>query len=171
MNAKTLEAVTKHGNALLAAFPNATEKDPVALCKKLRRIETAVSRWTLQACNGPELPEGKLDEECKKAVQRVAELLGLRRVEIGLKPSDPLFGFSMFINRDPRGYALNLSSEWTRQYNDSVRRLPKCCKCGNDILCESHRQFNGQALKAWKARNLPITTDWGGYGLLAPKLN
>lgn len=162
MNAKTLEAVTKHGNALLAAFPNATEKDPVALCKKLRRIEAAISRWTLRACNGPELPEGKLDAECYTARVRVESLL------LGYHEKPDV---RFIINRDPRGYALKLSSEWTRQYNDSVRRLPKCCKCGNDILCESHRQFNGQALKAWRARNLPITTDWGGYGLLAPDLN
>jgi len=134
MNAKTLEAIKRHGQSLLKAFPFATERNPVALCKKLRRIENAVSKWTLQACNGPEVPEEKLDAECDKALARVGKLLNLRNFE----------GCGLFVNRDPRGYALKFSVEWTRHWNTWQR-------CLND-------------------GGLPIHADWGGYGILAPDL-
>ena len=107
MNAKTLEAVRRHGETLLAAFPNATEKNPVALCKKLRRIEAAVARPILDYCNGDNgMTVEKLDVETDKAQARATKLLGGFRGFCGL-----------FINRDPRGHALKLSDEWTRKFN------------------------------------------------------
>ena len=51
MNAKTLEAVERHGRQLLAIFPNATERDPVTLCNKLRRVEAVAERHALMLCN------------------------------------------------------------------------------------------------------------------------
>lgn len=39
MNAKTEAAVMEHGKQLLAIFPSATERDPVKLCRKLRKLE------------------------------------------------------------------------------------------------------------------------------------
>jgi hypothetical protein len=70
MNAKTLEAITKHGLALLAAFPNATEKDPVALCKKLRRIETATRLVFERYCNG-EVGMTEADKAEQAAINRL----------------------------------------------------------------------------------------------------
>lgn len=61
MNAKTEAAVRKHGEQLLTIFPYATERDPVKLCKKLRRLEGEGQRLALRLCNGPEFPGG--DEE------------------------------------------------------------------------------------------------------------
>jgi hypothetical protein len=111
MNAKTLEAITRHGLSLLAAFPDATETDPVALCRKLRRVEHSISEWTLTNCNVG-VPEDVMDTECDKAQARVKKLLGLtpeKAQEIGLR-----------VNRDPRGYALKLSDDWTRGYNETA---------------------------------------------------
>jgi len=108
MNANTLKAIIRHGESLLAAFPTATEKDPVALCKKLRRVENAVSLVTTKACNEP-MPEGELEAATDKAKARVCAILGItpaKSKEIGL-----------FINRDPRGCACKLSDDWTRGYN------------------------------------------------------
>lgn len=113
MNAKTLEAVRRHGECLLAAFPNATEKDPVALCKKLRRVENSLNRALTDVCNGDfqDDKEGaRLDALTAGAILRVRELLGLNLFncrDIGL-----------FVNRDPRGYALKLNDDWTRRWND-----------------------------------------------------
>lgn len=101
MNAKTLEAITRHGKTLLAAFPHATEKDPVALCRKLRRIESAVSRFTTAFCNG-EIESPTVDIACHKALARTARILGLD--ESGITRA------GLFINRDPRGCALKLQS-------------------------------------------------------------
>ena len=110
MNAKTLEAVRRHGETLLAAFPNATEKNPVALCKKLRRIETAVARPILDYCNGDNgMTVEKLDIATDKALKRKATLLGLDDAGTMLA--------GLFVNRDPRGHALKVSDEWTRKFN------------------------------------------------------
>lgn len=134
MTAKTLEAVKRHGEALLAAFQNAKEKDPVALCKKLRRIENQVAPMILKNCNEG-VPENELDKATDRALTRTADLLGIKA------RSAKAIEF-VFVNRDPRGCALKLSSEWTALHNDSQR----------------------------KAGKTTITTDWGGYGLLAPDL-
>jgi hypothetical protein len=111
MNAKTLEAIKRHGETLLRAFPNATEKNPVALCKKLRRIENSIAPILLQACNGPEVPEEELNAACSKALRRANELLfGTFIATNG--------GMSwVFVNRDPRGHALKLNDAWTRGFN------------------------------------------------------
>lgn len=108
MNAKTLEAITRHGKSLLAAFPNATTNDPVKLCKQLRRIETSLTLPILRECNESR-PEGELDKACEKGLARAAALLGLTPrgvVRTGLH-----------VNRDPRGYALKFESDWTKEYN------------------------------------------------------
>ena len=149
MNANTLKAITRHGESLLAAFPSATEKDPVALCKKLRRVETAANRFATDYCNGdiqaddnnevfyrhygrgtngPFLTE-KVDGP-EKFLRRVRAILGItseKAKEIGL-----------FVNLDARGYSLKLSDDWTMGYNSKAERR--------------------------------IHTDWGGYGILAPDL-
>lgn len=48
----------------------------------------------------------------------------------------------IFINTDPRGYQLKIDDEWIRK---------------------------GMVDKRWS--ELPIHTDWGGYGILAPDFN
>ena len=123
MNAKTLEAITRHGETLLRAFPNATEKNPVALCKKLRRIETAVAKPILDYANGENgMNDQKLDVECDWAIERLVELLGLHQP--ATKPDEPSMG--IFINRDPRGHALKLDDTWTRAFNEKqyAAKLP-----------------------------------------------
>lgn len=103
MNTKTLNAVIRHGNALLAAFPNASERDPVALCKKLRRAETAISSPILDYCNGDSgMTSEKLDELTDRAKLRVCALLGI----------DDAHPCGLFVNRDPRGYALKFSDDY-----------------------------------------------------------
>lgn len=109
MNAKTLEAITRHGESLLKAFPNCTEKNPVALCKKLRRIETSLTKPLTDYCNGVNITSEELDKVCDKAIHRVCEIL------FG-KCSDTTRSI-VHVNRDPRGYALKLDDEWTRAYN------------------------------------------------------
>jgi hypothetical protein len=107
MNAKTLEAITRHGNTLLAIFPDANEKDPVALCKKLRRIETRVSRAAEAYCNGEISSNGWTVAE-EKALDELIRLFVPQSSEL-LK--------AFYINGDPRGYALKMDDAWTRQFN------------------------------------------------------
>ena len=133
MNAKTLEAIKRHGETLLRAFPNATEKNPVALCKKLRRIETAVAKPILDYCNGDNgMTEPQLSTATDKALSRLSALLE------GCK----VMPWPVFINCDPRGYALKIESDWTQRFNRD--------------------QY---------AAKLPaLHTDMGGYGIIAPDL-
>lgn len=54
MNAKQkiamYEAIEEHGKKLLALFPNAKEKDPIRLCKRLRVYEGKVRHGINLAC-------------------------------------------------------------------------------------------------------------------------
>jgi len=99
MNANTLKAITRHGLALFEAFPNATEQDPVTLCKKLRRIETAVYKPILDYCNG-DCDDKTVNTAVNRAHKRLCDILG--------------FQTCFHINRDPRGYALKIDDEWMR---------------------------------------------------------
>jgi hypothetical protein len=145
MNAKTLEAVRRHGESILAAFPNTTEKDPVALCKKLRRIETVAHNGATAHCNGETLHIGIHDRyefsSDENAWGKFSAMV-LKRVMTLFGSSVPAY-CGLFVNGDARGYALKLNDEWTRNWN--------------------HRQYVNNT-------RLPIYTDMGGYGILAPDL-
>jgi len=122
MNAKTLEAVRKHGETLLALFPCCEEKDPVALCKKLCRIESAVSRPILDYTNGDGgVTLDMVDSATNCALIRLGNLLCA---------DSKLIKFTgIFINRDPRGHAIKLEEEPTRTFNAGryAARLPALC--------------------------------------------
>jgi len=106
MNAKTEAAVRKHGENLLAIFPHATERDPVRLCRKLRKLEREGAALGLRLCNGPEFDWDDTPDGIEAGIMlRVTALLGN---ESGTVP--------VFVNLDPRGYALKISSEWTFAY-------------------------------------------------------
>lgn len=137
MTPAQLEAIRKHGQNLLAIFPNATEKDPVKLCKKLRRLEAQAAAIALRLCNGPEYPEGKADELTGAIIDKVDVLLG-NEYTLNSPKRVPVF-----INRDPRGYALKIDDEWIRKQR------------------ADHRT-------AYKA---VIHQDWGGYGIIAPEID
>lgn len=123
--------IEQHGQNLLAIFPDASERDPVKLCKKLRKLETIAAEIGLQLCNGPELQLDEADKRVEAVLAKVNKLLG----NAGSVP--------VFVNLDPRGYALKIDDEWlTAQRAD-------------------HRT-------AYKAA---IHRDWGGYGILAPNLS
>jgi hypothetical protein len=113
MNAKTLEAVRKHGESILKAFPCAVEQDAVALCKKLRRIENPTHRAMEQLCNG-EIDDAEADKVCAWAILRLKTLLGCHQIDIEER--------GVFVNRDPRGCALKIGEDWTNDWNNAMRQ-------------------------------------------------
>lgn len=125
----------RHGQTLLDVFPNAVERDPVALCKKLRRIETALAGVSVLYCNGVARAE-EMDCASNLALMRVEKLLGIQNGETDR--------FGLFVNRDPRGYALKIDSDsqWFRDWQ--LQRVADRKPC--------------------------LHTDMGGYGILAPDL-
>ena len=97
-------AIRKHGENLLALFPNAAERDAVELCKKLRRLEAVAYKLSLRACNGPNYDDPEEQERLIEAVLlKVEQLLGF----------DDL-GIPVFINLDARGCALKINDAWMK---------------------------------------------------------
>ena len=103
MNATTEAAVRKHGERLQAIFPQTRTLDPVALCKKLRRLEREGAALGLRLCNGPQMKEGEDDAVEARIIARADALLGYRAA-----------GVPVFLNRDPRGYALKIDEKYMR---------------------------------------------------------
>lgn len=132
--AAMLAAIITHGESLLAAFPKATERNPDTLSRKLHRIEVSLHRPILDYCNGERAVTcEQVDAVCVKALAKVCAILGID--EAGAKAC------GLFVNRDPRGYALKVDDSWTRAHNEAQRKLT-----------------DGRQLHS----------DWGGYGILAP---
>jgi hypothetical protein len=88
--------IEKHGRDLLALFPNATIKDPLALCKALRRLEVKAHRAAENWCNTGEESAHDMGEAC--ANKAAAILQGSGTLAVGV-----------FFNGDARGYALKLA--------------------------------------------------------------
>ena len=118
MTLKQEAAIRKHGEQLNAIFH--TGLDPVTLCRKLRRIEGAAHRLAEDACNWLSMGSLEFDIRLSRIKDRVADTLG--------ETWGGLERMNVFINLDPRGYALKIDDA-----------------------------------------SLPITRDWGGYGILAPE--
>ena len=88
--------IAQHGTNLLGIFPNAKEQEPVKLCKKLRRYENKATILTVAYCNGEEPAD--FEQQITAIKKSVVNLLG--------SPADGI----VFINQDPRGYALKIKA-------------------------------------------------------------
>jgi hypothetical protein len=95
---KMYQDIENHGIKLLKLFPNAKQQDPVKLCKSLRRLEAKVEKVTVALCNG-EIEQYPADCELDYLLRKVGEVL--RDYSGANAPK-------VFINRDPRGYALKI---------------------------------------------------------------
>ncbi len=106
---KSIElAITLHGQNVLAIFPNATEQDPIQLCKKLRRLEVKGNQAACDLCNIPDYQD--------KADKIFAEVEGKLRTLLGNSPAP------IIINRDPRGYCLKIESEYVQAHDINIHR-------------------------------------------------
>ena len=84
--------IEHHGRQLLAIFPRATERDPIKLCKRLRRAELAANHNAVLLCNGD------LQQEDYEVLQDAISI-GVCAMLSSPRP---------WINGDPRGYALKI---------------------------------------------------------------
>jgi hypothetical protein len=92
--------IREHGEKLMAIFPNATIKDPIALWERLREIECVAHRNAEMFCCA-EIEENEYDSRVETALAKVREVLGDSPAPV-------------FVNNDPRGYALKIKSDWLR---------------------------------------------------------
>jgi hypothetical protein len=138
MNAKIEPKVRQHGEQLIALFGLSKDTDPIRLCQRLRRLEVQANTLAVRYCNG-EMDLDGIDREsetilpkvkailapeyqpktgaacgCKRGVQRdncpacegTGHVIDFRAIRT--RPQTP----PIFFNRDPRGYALKIPSEW-----------------------------------------------------------
>lgn len=119
MNAKLTKPVLlarrieDHGRKLLAIFPNAVERDPATLCRLLRRIELEGSKFAVRLCNGPEFPTPEDEDNTGAAI-----LIRAKGLLFGNGPQD----VPIFLNRDPRGYALKIDDAWMREHKADLHQ-------------------------------------------------
>lgn len=95
---RMIEQIDQHGRNLLQAFPKATEREPVKLCKRLHRLEAEASRVTLAVCNG-DITQADADVLMVPILAKICALLG--------------DGPRVWVNWDPRGYALKVNGDDT----------------------------------------------------------
>ena len=100
------ERIECHGRNLLALFPRATLTDPVKLCKRLRRIEAQASQGAVDYCNGLMDCDG-WERFTDTILDNLSEIL---------QPE----GVPIFVNGDPRGYALKIRDEWMREHRPAL---------------------------------------------------
>ena len=104
------ESIERHGLQLLTIFPEAKERNPIKLCTKLRRIQSAVDGPILRHCNVG-LSDAEQDRAEIKALDDLDRLLSWRSS-----------GVPVFVNWDPRGYALKIRDEWVRAQGAEIHR-------------------------------------------------
>jgi hypothetical protein len=121
MTPKQAEAIKRHGEQLNAIFQ--TGLDPVELCKKLHRIQSQADRYISAYCNGD---IDDIDSQTEKTLDRLDKLLNFRAKNI-----------PVFVNRDPRGYALKISDYYIRQADIKIHRDWG----GYGILCPEFDKF------------------------------
>lgn len=135
MNAKTKAAIQKHGENLLAIFGRCQERDPIKLCRKLRKLEREGESLALRLCNGPAFVGGEAESDAieNAIISKVQKILGN-------EPSRYKHSAPIFLNLDPRGYALKIKGEWL----------------------DDRRNYGGFPNDFHR--------DLGGYGIIAPDL-
>ena len=105
------QEIERHGNNLNAIFN--TGIDPVKLCKKLRTLELKAHSLCEIECNTGE----DKDVELSAILTKVKAILFPDTFK-----SNPELFKAVFINGDPRGYALKIRSEYVAKNNLTIYR-------------------------------------------------
>lgn len=125
---KMYDLIKKHGQDLNVLF--GLTYDPIELCKKLRRLEIKMNAVAVQYCNG----EMRLDQF------ELHEKVMLNRLEHILKYSEKKI--PVFVNGDPRGYALKIDSDYVSKNGVNI-----------------YRDWGGYGIIAPDLRQWPISPD------------
>lgn len=129
MNIRRISAIEAHGKVLQEIFPRSRGLDPLELMQKLRRLEVRGHALGIRHCNGPAFKPGEYEKLENCILARVDQLLGCSKVPV-------------FLNDDPRGYALKVDSKLTQAINDKRRKSKK--------------------------QRASLHQDFGGYGIICP---
>jgi hypothetical protein len=100
------EAALKHGFKLQRIFPaTAGILGPVQLYNALLHIENAAHRNAERLCNDPNYTTEMAERDDARILDRLDALLKFKAA-----------GIPVFLNGDPRGYALKIESGYVREY-------------------------------------------------------
>ena len=108
------EEVRKHGENLKDIFRNCYHMDPFDLYQKVRAIEKDASTIGLRLCNDStySAETAKCDE--RDVMWELSRLLGFEE--------NKGIGKSIFVNRDPRGYALKIEDAYVKKHDLKIHR-------------------------------------------------
>ena len=120
--------IREHGEGLIRFFgldPNLA--DPINLCKKLRRLENQAHQITTQLCNGfPELDHDSQEDHIAELEKKLCRIEGKVRdfLESYQHPRSFKKINAIFINHDPRGYALKIDDETIKYFEELGEYFP-----------------------------------------------
>jgi len=106
---KLKEKIENHALKLMAIFPVPNHYNKLDLCKGLFRLENKAERLALAYCNG-DIEEERYEKESNKVLEKVGALLGLGTW-------GELNQYTLFVNGDPRGYALKIDSDYVKAHD------------------------------------------------------
>ena len=102
------ERILAHGENLNKIFD--THFPPITLCKKLRRLEVKATWYSEAYCNGT-IDMTEHDKNSEAILKALDRILGFRKKKI-----------PVFVNSDPRGYALKIKDKWLRKNDITLNR-------------------------------------------------
>ena len=105
MTARKNEAILKHGLALQRIFPATKHLGPVTLYKRLHRLEAEAHSFAEKCCN-ESVADDVQERKDKSILKRLDAILGFKAT-----------GVPVFLNSDPRGYALKIKDSYVREHN------------------------------------------------------
>lgn len=104
------ERIEQHGRNVQTIFGLSSGDDPIKLSKRLHNIETKAHRLAEDYCNGI-IDSDQWEIEADKILARVDKVLGYLEKNI-----------PVFVNGDPRGYALKIRDEYVREHDLKIYR-------------------------------------------------
>lgn len=119
MKTTNLENIRKHGENLNAIFNTGLE--PIALCKKLRKLELTAHHATTCLCNTNTLEflNHTRPWDLKQATEEEIDLF-FDKIKASLKKVLGNKADIVFINFDPRGYALKIKDDYIKENNIKI---------------------------------------------------
>jgi hypothetical protein len=104
------ESIYRHGVRLKAIFKLPIERGAVDLYKTLHRLEAEAHRLAERECN-EQLPEGYSERKTASILKRLDAILGFKTA-----------GVPVFVNGDPRGYALKIEDAYVKEHSLEIER-------------------------------------------------
>lgn len=110
--ARMAESILQHGFKLKRIFfaDPYSGPGPVALAKQLRRLENKAHRLAEDEASRP-LPEGYVEKQEASILRSLDKILGYKKA-----------GIPVFLNSDPRGYALKIDDAYVREHDLDIHR-------------------------------------------------